>query len=217
MKRREFMRTLSFGTAGLLGLERLIRAMTGQPLPASEICSASEVIYACLSPVEPLNAVSSSHGCSANFNCSNFQCKKNFNCGGGNNGVTCGDVDTLSYNFGCTNFQCQSNFNCYDVQCRQGTAGDFDCRDRFDCATTQARNAQFSCEGTDSFDAQFNCHNLFTCYDGGGQRVWCEDFWCNRGDFWCYQPFSCSSNNYDCGSGFSCTPTWTCPTNPYHN
>lgn len=217
MKRREFMKALGIGTAGLLGLERLVKAMAGQSLSASEICVTNEVIFACASPVEPLNSTSS-FGCAAAFNCIDFRCRSGFECGSANHEVTCGFVDPKGYNFGCTDFQCESRFNCYDVECRQGS-GDFDCRDTFDCSN-RTRNAQFSCDGTDGLGAgaQFNCHNSFTCHDGGGQRVWCEDFWCHRGDFTCHHPFSCSSNNYDCDSNFSCKPSWSCPLpSPYRN
>lgn len=200
MKRREFVKALGIGLSGLAGFERLIRAMSGQPsLSAIAICAISQ-----------LNVGSSG------FNCLDFYCRSNFNCGSDNNSVSCNGVYEKEYNFGCTNFQCQSGFTCYDFQCKQGASGDFDCHNTFECARQQSY-AQFSCDGSDSFNAQFNCHQLFTCYGGVGQRVWCEDFWCDQGDFTCYPPFSCSSNNYDCDANFSCTPSWTCQTNPYHN
>ena len=199
MKRREFMKVTGIGIAGLMGLERLIRVMAGQPTPAEvEVCVVSTDIVVT---------------CGQGFSCPNqFSCQNN-----GNN-VTCGGVNQRGYNFSCTNYQCNSNFKCNDFQCLQGSSGDFDCRNSFECAKNEP-GAQFSCDGTDLIGAQFNCHNQFTCYDGGGrQRVWCEDFWCNSGDFTCYVPFSCSSNNYDCDRGFSCLPSWSCPgPNQYSN
>lgn len=214
MKRREFMKLTGVGVAGLVGLERLIRTMAGQPASASEICAAPTNV-AVICAVSTANAESTTgYGCGQGFYCS-----RNFSCGNNGNNVTCGNVQQQGYNFSCTNYQCNSNFNCHDFQCQQGSSRDFDCRDKFDCATTQATYAQFSCDGTDLVGgAQFNCHNQFTCYDGGGQRVWCEDFWCDRGDFTCHHPFSCSDTNYDCGGNFSCSPSWSCPNpSPYCN
>lgn len=206
MKRREFMKVTVVGLSGLVGLERLIKALSGQP--ASAIACGTQS--------------ASPQGCPTQFTCSGYSCKNDFSCGGNNINVSCDGIDPSGYNFSCENFQCENTFTCRDVECRQAAWGDFDCRNTFDCSKGTDDYAQFSCDGTDDIGgAQFNCHNRFRCNpdDHSGQEFWCEDFWCDTGDFECYGTFTCGTEslNYECVANFTCARPITCTQNPYHN
>jgi hypothetical protein len=153
MERREFVKrvgVLGIGFGGLVGLERLVKALAGEPAYAD-------------TPAPQ--------------------------CGPDNNNVTCSGVHTSQPNYQCDNYQCNSNFVCQDFTCFQNGVGDFDCHSAFDCAINQT-GSQFQCDGSDVIGTQFNCSTPFRCFPGGSgtgtQRFYCDDFYCQEGQFECH-------------------------------
>ena len=174
MKRRDI---LKLGLAGLVGLERLTKAMAGETLQQPEPAAVACDISAAALPV-PVNCQPTPGGgytlCEAD-----------------NQNVTCYGVSQQGAAFDCTNYSCNQNFVCEDFTCFQGSGGDFNCYNSFDCAARDA-GAQFHCQGSDFFTDQFNCYAYFRCNPdrGQSQRFYCDDFYCTEGNFWCYGQYN---------------------------
>lgn len=162
MNRREFVKRAGVGLGGLVGLERLVKALAGEPAYATTICPASPT-------TTPGYSV----------------CESN------NNNVHCYGVESgTPPAYRCDgNYLCNSNFTCEDFTCFQNGNGDFECHSTFDCAINQD-GSQFQCDGNDLFGYQFKCTTPFSCFPSGEgtrtQRFWCDDFYCQEGQFHCY-------------------------------
>jgi len=133
MKRRDI---LKLGLAGLVGLERLTKAIAGEILQQPEPTTVACDISAAALPV-PVNCQPTPGG--------GYTL-----CGADNQNVTCYGVDQQGAAFDCTNYSCNRNFVCEDFTCFQGIGGDFNCYNSFDCAASD-RGAQFHCQGSDFF------------------------------------------------------------------
>lgn len=152
MKRREFMKTMGVGLGGLVGLERLVKAIAGDPAYAAQNCNGQ-------TPNEHL--------------CRNdYQCRPQ--------GVHCRGNVSPGYNFECTGYECSSSFTCSDYGCLEALIPDFYCKAGFTCDNPQ-NGQRFDCQGSDpfGFGDQFNCRSTFTCKPG--ERFACTDFHCSGG------------------------------------
>lgn len=160
MKRREFMKVAGFGLTGLVGLERLVKAMSGEPDQAQEA-------------IEPI-------ACAASATSGHVEVV----CQPENRNVTCTGVNPSGPGFYCDNYVCNANFKCEDFTCYEKGIGDFNCNNGFQCPTN--KRAQFHCQGGDFITDQFNCYAYFTCNPGGSdERFFCNDFHCAEGNFTC--------------------------------
>ncbi len=127
MKRREFMRLVNLGIGGLVGLERLVRAMAGDPACAGTPCDGQ----------------GTDHKCYQTFSCDV-------------SGVTCSGNRDPSYAFGCKDYECTAGFTCSDYVCKESWDSDFNCTSGFTCKNPN-NGQRFNCQGSDPLDAQFNC------------------------------------------------------------
>ncbi len=181
MKRRDFVK---FGLVGLIGFERLVKAMlegTMQPEPQPTVSTCDIAAAALPVPVDCQPTPGGGYTL----------------CGANNENVTCYGVNDQGAAFDCDNYSCNRNFVCEDFTCFQEGSGDFNCYNSFDCAAKD-RNAQFHCQGSDFFTDQFNCYAYFECNPnrGDGQRFYCDDFHCEEGNFWCYVQYGSCSGQY---------------------
>ncbi len=183
MKRRNFVKLAGAGLSGLVGVERLIKMMVGEPAQAQTQTSAACEVEAGVArlPVPVGCRPTPTGGYTL--------------CGAEDRNVTCYGINDQvgGYAFSCGNYQCAVQFTCEDFSCQQAGSGDFNCgvvkdlAESFRCAAKET-NAQFHCEGSDLIGTQFNCNDKFTCnYEyGQGQRFYCDDFHCAEGNFDCY-------------------------------
>jgi hypothetical protein len=180
MKRRDI---LKLGLAGLVGLERLTKAIAGETLQQPEPTAVACEITAAALPV-PVNCQPTPGG--------GYTL-----CGADNQNVTCYGVNQQASAFDCTNYSCNRNFVCEDFTCFQGSGGDFNCNNSFNCDASD-KGAQFHCQGSDFFTDQFNCYAYFRCNPnrGQGQRFYCDDFHCAEGNFWCYVQYNGCTGTY---------------------
>ncbi len=136
MKRREFMRLINIGIGGLVGLERLARAMVGDPAYANTSCDGQ----------------GTSHKCYQTFSCTV-------------SGVICSGNRSTGYAFECQDYECSAGFTCSDYVCKESRNGDFNCTSGFTCKNPN-NGQRFDCQGSDPLDAQFNCKIEFECKPG---------------------------------------------------
>lgn len=153
MKRREFVRAAGLGLGGLIGLERLAKAITSSPTYTPlATCDGSKV--------------------------GEYHCKLSFSCSPSE--VRCEGIDAVDYGFECANYTCENEFICYDYICKQRGDGDHDCKSGFWCGSAASAHASFYCEGKDLVTAQFNCYQSFTC--NPKERYKCDDPYCKNYD-----------------------------------
>ncbi len=144
MKRREFVKGIGVGLSGLVGLERLMRALSGDPAYAQTRCY---VDYSCDSSLVKCGydraygygfTCEGGYDCTTNFKCNDFACidtseRDGFGCkgasfrcpGGSQSGqrFDCHGVDYTHNQFYCrTNFYCEPHgrFGCDDFYCEEG-------------------------------------------------------------------------------------------------
>lgn len=148
MKRREFMKVVGMGLGGLVGLERLISAMSGDPAYAQGICYVS---YSCSS-----TSVSCGYDPQYGYG---FFCEGGYDC---TSNFTCRD-------FGCLDASEQDGFGCkgskFECPMGSGTGQTFDCQgvdwthDQFYCRTNFTCNpgTRFSCDDFKCEEGNFIC------------------------------------------------------------
>jgi len=144
MKRREFMKAVGVGLSGLIGLERLVKAISGDPAYARANCYVN---YTCKNGIVSCGYDSrygygfecrGGYECNAQFKCADFGCIDEtegdgfgckgvgFQCPGGSNSgqrFDCQGSDYSHAQFYCqVNFYCQpkDRFGCDDFKCEEG-------------------------------------------------------------------------------------------------
>lgn len=192
MKRRDFMK-LGASLTGLIGIERLIQAMTvSQPTAFASGAIAEKC--------EGQSKVT----CTQNYGCegegSYVRCDSNYTCQPDREQVTCKGNASQGYEYECQGYSCVREFECEDYHCQPNWSGDFECTSAFTCKWVN-QHSEFDCLGTDPFEAQFECHANFTCEGASNsQQILCQDFYCR------IQQFTCSGlYRSDCPRGVNCT------------
>ena len=152
MKRRKFMKYAGIGLEGLIGMERLVKAIAGN------LTNEEGILASC-------DDSGGDHICRSR---DHFRCDPN--------GVTCSGAKEDGYMFECKNYECaNAPFTCWDYRCRESLSGDFNCYNDFTCMGG-VEGGQFYCEGRDPFNAQFNCNPNFDC--DLPEKFRCDDVWC---------------------------------------
>ena len=139
MKRRDFMK-LGASLTGLIGIERLIQAMT----VSKPTAFASEAIAEdCKNQPEVT--------CNKNYECkgegSYVRCDSGYTCQPDREKVTCKGNDPQGHEFECRGYSCAREFTCEDYHCQPNWYGDFECTSAFTCKRVN-QGSEFDCLGT---------------------------------------------------------------------